>query len=264
MRKVNYSPVANGPLLLKLQERGIEMPYLLVLAHEVLRTPDAFLELLVGRDSDVVILDNGVVELGEPLEFEQLWKAASVVFPDYIVCPDIQYDAEATLQATAVWCEEYHSRSDFGAVKPALMGVAQGKSAAEAIKCAERLRDFTDAIGIPKLIKDRPAVVREVQHMGFEFIHLLGFGDPLCDFAAMCISAEVLGIDSAVPLHLALMGRECTVENLLNPPMRRNMYWGLLNYAEYDLSEELINRCVANIAQYNEIVKQEILHSMED
>ena len=69
---------------------------------------ETYARLCCTRGEDrMLILDNGAFELGEPLLFEDLERAARLAKPDYTIAPDYFGDMARTLQAVSDFCERW-------------------------------------------------------------------------------------------------------------------------------------------------------------
>ena len=127
-----------------------DRPYHMALAH------------LVGKDQEYtefyrqqaekgnyVILDNGVIETGKPMNIMQLVTCAKKIAADEIILPDVFQDDEATLNNA---CEAIPiARHELPGVK--LMAVPQGKTLEEWVDCARMLLEMDiDVLGIPKVL----------------------------------------------------------------------------------------------------------------
>ena len=199
--------------------------YHLVLAHEVLQHPEEYAVLFKGRGY-FTILDNGTVELGEPLPKEHLLKAAEIVHADVIALPDILEDSEGTIDRICEFlgelsAAEYHQLS--------FMAIPQGKTLEE---FASSVKDISNALGpkgvrlwgVPRAVANRTGtrshamtVIRAHQNRHSDigrvlsagpYIHLLGMSRNLGDDIECARHPAVLGIDSANPIVLGLQGRD--------------------------------------------------------
>jgi len=92
------------------------------------------------------MVDNGVVETGEPIDAEQLIKLAVDLRPSELIGPDYRDEADRTLRALEEFIPEF--RDQCRGIK--LMGVAHGKTFSEWIDSYKALTQMdVDVIGIP-------------------------------------------------------------------------------------------------------------------
>lgn len=112
----------------------------MALAHLVLQDPDYALHYRKAADEGRhVILDNGAFEMqenGRGLDVSQVLRAADLINATELICSDVLYDGQATVDATRAFIEEaddlYPGRFQF-------MGAVQGSSADEFTDCYEQL-----------------------------------------------------------------------------------------------------------------------------
>lgn len=97
-----------------------------------------FVEALeMGR---TVILDNGVFELGTAWDAEQFVQWVHKLKPTYYIVPDVLEDADATIQSFFSFIKCYP-------VLPSKrIGVAQGKSYDDLVKCYKAIEPYCDKI----------------------------------------------------------------------------------------------------------------------
>lgn len=96
--------------------------------------------VLNGR---TVILDNSIFELGEALTNAQLAEGVLELSPTYYIVPDCFDDYEETLFRFSSFLEEYPD------LPGRRMGVIQGRTVEELIKCYLFMSKHADKIGIP-------------------------------------------------------------------------------------------------------------------
>jgi hypothetical protein len=114
----------------------------LLLPEQLDRLPGDFIRSLKGYK----ILDNGIAEgMGTPIN--RLLQYIDDFLIDELVLPDIIQDCDETIASARTYAG---LKSRFPTLK--LMGVAQGKSMAEVLKCATALTymDHVDVIGFPR------------------------------------------------------------------------------------------------------------------
>lgn len=98
------------------------------------------------EEGKYTIIDNGVVEKGEPLPAEQLVELAARLKPSEIIGPDFRDDKDKTLEALESFIPLF--KKECANIK--LMGVVQGATFGEWIDCYKAItRMSVDVIGIP-------------------------------------------------------------------------------------------------------------------
>jgi len=208
-----YAPVVPLSIARMLKEAKILGNYHLLLAHDILAHPHEYREVYGHLQEDAfkyIILDNSVIELGEPLPPKDLLKAADIVKADVIVLPDVLRNKDATVEAVKAGIQE------LGGGKYALMALPQGEKYSSWQRCVEefdRIPGFSRAvttIGIPRNVR---------QHLGHSRVdaaifvkcilnpsnmHMFGFSNDVHDdMLATTTVRGVSGIDSAFPVWLA-------------------------------------------------------------
>lgn len=93
------------------------------------------------RQGDYLILDNSAHEFGKGNDAEQLLKQASALRAQEVVCPDILFDANGTVESTRTMLRyiEKHKEVWEEAGEPRLMIVPQGGNRTEWVKCLNNL-----------------------------------------------------------------------------------------------------------------------------
>jgi hypothetical protein len=197
-----FAPV--GPLVAQraLAEAGVLGDYQLLIAPVVLRQMEPYAHFYREDYPDNhIIMDNGVVELGYPLDPQQLYTACRIVDADVVVLPDTIDDGRMTAKQARVSLPAWRRLSPD--IKT--LGVVQGKTLEECIQCA---RDLV-AIGVDWLatskysavnLGTRRELVRELDQFGLP-IHVLGFSNNLIDDLMTTVASHhVRGIDSGSPI----------------------------------------------------------------
>lgn len=205
-----FAPVAPIGLLEKLAEEGLLGDYHLLLTHEILEEQGRF-KALFGPDSQYydgpnrcVILDNSVVECGQPAPIRDLMEAADVVHPNIIVLPDHLGDFSKTVVSSLRGYDKLANITN-----TPFMWVVQGQTREELAHSAMigyELPQVT-CLGVPKIITrdlgSRMPIVQSIRYMSENIpIHLLGFSDDLEDDINCARMPLVQGIDSNVPIRL--------------------------------------------------------------
>ena len=217
---VRFSPVGPIGLLEGLKELGILGDYLLLLAHEVNKTPKRYMELLKGAQSTYIILDNGVIELGQAVELGQMTAARDIIrdargwAPDMIVLPDVFDDMEGTITNAYFFHDIYMQNFEN------LMAIPHGKTWAQFMLCTQKLATLEGIKmwGIPRILQRNLGTRSWACHYATLQsrlpIHLLGFSGNTRDDICTCWG-DSIGIDSSLPLVLGQL--ELDLKALLEP-----------------------------------------------
>ncbi len=240
-----FAPVAPPLMLLDLKRKGTLGDYHLLLAHDVVAQKDLYKEVFDGKYRDgsdtrpFVIMDNSVIELGEPVSDEVMKEAISIVHTDLIVLPDAIADPERTLEMSTKAALSWVSFD-----VNACMVVPQGTTMNEFTDSAEQLMKLPGvrAWGVPRhatsKLKTRHHLTYSLMVLrpGFS-IHLLGFSDDLVDDISVARAIGVSGIDSAVPIRLGLHNIPFHTHIDSHPP--RGDYWETATTATPQVLENL-------------------------
>lgn len=210
-----FCVVAPTNILQGLQAHGMLGIHHLVLAHDIV-VPDKskiYDEIFGNRKwdpSELVILDNSVIETGNAVDLEMIADAMSICQPTCVVLPDVLLDYEKTvddcLSALDLWPKKLGDQAKF-------MYVPQGKNLCEFFASASEQKLLEDERithwGVPRnLVKQMNTKSRGIAcKMLYELnpkrsIHMLGFSDRMADDFACATFPEVASIDSAVPLRI--------------------------------------------------------------
>ncbi len=231
-----YSPIGPIRILEQLQQTSFLGNYLLLLTHDVLDNEESYVSLLddvrdfgdVG-EKDFVIVDNGVIELGKAMPFEEVVEAANYALAECIVMPDVLGDFQATRQAVMAEMGKM-VECDFP-----IMKVPQGKDLGEVVQCIEWLLQevsplypYRDYWGIPRWIANklssRAPVIDYINRVcEAPIIHLLGMSTNWEDDILCAHLPNVIGIDSANPILLGLGGHNPESNEYEHLP--RGNYW---------------------------------------
>jgi len=176
------------------------------------------------RDHSGVILDNGVIETGEP-RVKTLYKVAKAIEPFEVVCPDAFMDKDKTLKL-------FHAHAlELSAYANSVMVVPQGGSVQEWVECLrqmmgtdlwERIPQLT--IGIPKVLDKFPGgriaalswvrthCIRLTPYMGHPSrLHLLGQWSVMSQpIQAISYFPHIRSWDTTCPYAAALQGQVYT------------------------------------------------------
>ena len=252
-----YSPVGPIQILECLQAEGVLGNYLLLVAHDVLADDMGYSLLLdnmhdPGDADEFIIMDNGVIELGEAMPFGDVLNAAEIALPDCIVMPDILGEFAATRNLVEA------SMHMIVASPVPLMMVPQGQDLSGVVRCIDWLAEEIQPLwpdknywGIPRWIankcRTRAPVIDYINRLGMDpapKIHLLGMFDDWEDDLLCSIMLNVIGIDSANPIVRGLRGQQMATLPPVHVP--RGNYWE---------TETAINGCVLeNIAYVREAI----------
>ncbi len=211
-----YSPIAPITILQELQREEVLGNYLLLLAHDVLANEADYVFLMdemyiPGGVPELIIMDNGVIERGIAVPFDGVIAAADIAMATCVVMPDVLGDFKGTQEAVA---------AEMGAIRNCdypIMKVPQGSNFHEIVTCIEWLisympwGDDKEYWGIPRWIANnlgtRAQVIEYINRVRKKpMIHLLGMSDDWGDDQYCAQLPNVIGIDSANPLVLALNG----------------------------------------------------------
>lgn len=204
-----YSPIAPIDCLLKIQQSGFLGNYLVLLAHDVVANEEKYTKL-ISNFSGTIIMDNSLIELGEPVDIDTMLKALDITGANYAVLPDKLLDKDATIEASTTAARQW---KEIGLDADHVI-VAQGKTVDECIDCIEVIikelgPDYNFIISIPRALVDilgsRMPVIEALCHT--IPIHLLGFSSNYHDDIMCARHPNVLGIDSATPIRLAFEGK---------------------------------------------------------
>lgn len=238
----HFAAVAPLDIHRGLDEVGMLGTYQLLIATEVLKDPEAHSTFWLTQQADqYIILDNGVIETGQPLPMSELVRAAKAVGANAIVLPDAIDNAEATMRLSRRAASDYADLEEAGRE---LIGVVQGRDWGECLDCAAGLLEVVgvDRLAIPrgltKNLKTRSTLVAYLAETYHVLMHLLGFSDNIEDDIRSAVSNKlVIGIDAATPVWLGLQGRQVPVE-----PPRDSTGWGKRPGYFWSASSDLHNR----------------------
>jgi len=241
-----YSPIAPVHILQELLKQKQLSGYLLLLAHDVLAHPDEYQQLesdMYEQNLDTfVIMDNGVIERGAPVELSELLEAANLVDADVVVGPDVIGDLYATRR---LMNEQANTiRMDYP-----IMFIPQGRNEFDLHACCEfyantyeeiRSEPLTSYWGVPRWIANelgsrRPMIDIIRRYDPYACIHLLGMSKNISDDLMCSQLMGVIGIDSANPLVMA----------------HNNRVMGGADYVHFDRGNYWADAKVSSIMQHN-------------
>ena len=211
---VRYSPIAPLSLLQQLQAQGLLGNYLLLLAHEVLKDPRGYIDLIDEIENSIqhprfIIMDNGTIERGSPISAVELLEAANYVEASCVVTPDVVGDMVATKKL--IMDQGSLVSRDFP-----LMRIPQGSCYTDLMSCIDWLNTrlppngSPSYWGVPRWIANamvsRAPIIDYINEVCPKAqIHLLGMSQSLRDDQKCLRRKNVIGIDSANPIVMGLM-----------------------------------------------------------
>jgi hypothetical protein len=264
-----YCAVAPLQILSAMARRDVLPRSQLLLAHDIVKPEhkDGYRLLFDGKyfleqnktnyglypySRELVILDNSVVELGKPVEFDMIREATSIVKPDCIVLPDAYLDTDQTIancqEAIGPWNQGLKEFYDYRGVP--FMYLPQGKTKADFLRAAEAFATHPQIAwwGVPRNIVEYHGSRRWAIEMLHAMnpkrqIHMFGFSDDLVDDAICAQIPYVRSIDSAVPMRCAY---NRLVFNLSVKMPPRGDWWEKGEYSvnmgvDYDRAVSLFN-----------------------
>ena len=167
------------------------------------------------------MLDNGVYEVGKPLNCEDLIKVAEAVKADEIVLPDFLYRCKETLQAVTTFVQTVSKRFKYAAVP-------QGEDPLEWIECYNQLKHFDDIntlcipIWLQKRFGCRPSVVHYLLKKGWwarykehHLIGLDGLGELYCYgiYQGLFGKPLIRSVDTSLPFSRTAANLDVTFED---------------------------------------------------
>jgi len=226
-----FAPVAPADIIEQLDPdtRG---NYHLILAHDVVQHPEVY-HRVYNIFGMTVIMDNSVIELGKAVDLQMIGEAVKITGATTIVLPDVLEDADATIEsireAYPAWKEYFTGLlgdgNDWG-----FMIAPQGETIQDFARCADFFADYrkVNFWGVPrnvvKLHGSRREAIKIVQAVNHHRkVHLFGFSDNIVDDVLCARMYRVSGIDSAVPLRAASLGKDMSFDLMLP---RRGTWWG--------------------------------------
>lgn len=228
-----FAPVCPPAMYKALKAADLLGDYHLILAHDVANRPAEYLEVFgdATRKGMYIIMDNSLIELGQPVSAQVMLKAVSCLKPTVIVLPDHMKDANKTINASTRAAEEW----SFLGLGP-FMVVPQGTSLSELMMCAEALEKLpgVTAFGIGRFTADMLGtrqVLADMLHKEWPSmaIHLLGFSENLADDITCAQKPYIMGIDSAVPVRFGLKGIKLDLATYAEVNCPRGDYWQTAN-----------------------------------
>lgn len=242
----HFAPVVPLDVARFLRGQNLLGEYHLLLAHDVLRDPEAYREIYApvnGKPLDI-IMDNSLIELGYPMRVREVIEAAHIVGAKKVVLPDVLGDYKQTLEMVQEASCTFDKLPMDVTAGISMVAVVQGNSLRECCNCLVDYRKLHCAISIPRVLVEllgtRRDVIQQAFVLGFTDMHLLGFSDNIVDDVACTRMPGVKGIDSAVPIRAGAKGVCVSLDNpefstLVGP---RGDFWerNIESYTSYQLN----------------------------
>lgn len=203
-----------------------------------------------------VLLDNSLFELGDAMSPSRLLWGCEEIKPFWYVVPDAMNDTETTIARFENWKENYRSKA-YGLA----IGVVQGSTFSDLVRCYEYMANNADKVAIPflatayqnmfpgvknpleKATLGRNYLIKHLMANGiwrFDVpVHILGatlpgeFSDPL-------YSKYIESMDSSCPVVNGLIGKSISIDTSEKPSVRLN-----------DLIEEPVSKTQKELVLHN-------------
>lgn len=236
-----FAPVAPVNIVRQL-DPAASGDYHLLLAHDVAANSQPYRHWFGTHNNMTVIMDNSVIETGNAVDLKVVKAACDAVDVTTIVLPDVLLDGKATVEscttAIGLWPQVFrdylYAGSNHIQGRRGFMYVPQGKTLQEFAASAQALANHPDINfwGVPRNLVAKLGSRRDAINIVHALnphrrIHLLGFSDDICDDVICSKDRRVEGIDSAVPLRAASLGRSMSFD-LDMPP--RGDWWDTAAY----------------------------------
>jgi hypothetical protein len=225
------------------------------------------------RSDHLVIMDNGMIELGEAAA-GTLLSTAALIKPDEIICPDAANDKDKTIELCRTYVHECATCCK------RVMLVPQGRDVVEWCHCCREMLSMTMtstsvmpvSIGVTKLISQYPGgrfaalawLYNHIDTYGFEGIyenvHLLGLDIGVQEYMYLqAYFPQLRGCDSTWPYAAARQG-EYVHFSSVKPEMKEE-YWH--DGTAFGEDEEVICRTRINIAMMKAFLgtKPAVMHA---
>jgi hypothetical protein len=209
MFEAKFAPIASPSVIRRFAQIGIQQNYMFLLVHEVSKHPYEYRELV--RDVCAkfhtvdIIVDNGVIERGEPWEVEEIFATV-----EEIKCRGAKFciPHRDWLREDLRTCDAAHEDvPKIVRAKHIPLVIPQGATLNQVTYSMTRIGDLCPSYrwGIPRWMADefetRADLVRIIRtYWPMAGIHLLGFSNNFFDDMACCHLPGVVGIDSAMPV----------------------------------------------------------------
>jgi hypothetical protein len=229
LHMARFAPIASPRVMMELLNRDLQRNYMFLLVHQIKASRGAYdnvvRSVLMKYPATLVIIDNGVIELGDPLtmgdvlgEADLLKRSMSIALRGgellriFVPHRDWIGKMQPTLDAF---------KEDLPAILAAGLNpllIPQGANVSEVVSCVKAMAQFANKMtgagmwGIPRWMADkfgsRSYIVDQVRKIDrLRPIHLLGFSNNFWDDMACTHMTGVEGIDSAVPVWWGMYAR---------------------------------------------------------
>jgi hypothetical protein len=224
--------------------------YHLLLAHDVAHQPEEYSKVFNRLEKATLILDNSVIEMGIAAAPDIVRKAQKALCGGsnevVTVLPDFLGDGASTAEASIAAGHEWPHKD----IPGPYMVVPQGQTIGEFALCAKHLSHIPNVKwwGIPRYMVQTVGsrqrcidICRELKPTWK--IHLLGFSDDIIDDMAACRREEVVGIDSAVPLRMGMIGMPMSIDAMTDVvlPKRQEHWWEAASLYPFDETSTVAN-----------------------
>jgi len=210
-----FCVVAPTNILIGLKVHGMLGIHHLLLAHDVVKEENSnvYADIFEKRrwaDTELVIMDNSVIETGSAVDLNMIADAIAITQPTCVVLPDVLLNGQDTIRdcraALDLWPAKLGDRTKY-------MYVPQGKTMVEFIESASAPQLVDDERithwGCPRNIVgkwgeySRGLAIKILRELNPKRkIHMLGFSDRMRDDFLCATLPDVDSIDSAVPLRI--------------------------------------------------------------
>lgn len=159
------------------------------------------------------VLDNGAFELGASIDPRKYLELVQEIAPRIVVLPDVVNDVDATIAATKEFLDTVWEPTGMIDKAAGLMGVLQGQSPTDYLKCLDFYFENPDLeyIGVPYHLFYRPKFIRKYEidkrcrDQGVS-IHILGLPNPF-EIIELREIPEVVSLDTSLPVVSAKFNR---------------------------------------------------------
>jgi hypothetical protein len=201
------------------------------------------------------ICDNSAFEMGAPMPFDSVLKAAHLLNADEIVCPDSFKNGQKTIDTTAEFIDYLKNIGELGKFK--LMGVVQGSDMVDWHNCLNYMNNEPEinVIGFSyvgcsafdsNLMDARIKAVHASMTLSkvVKPIHLLGIGANPLELRYYEPSSSIRSCDTSIPVVEGLAGnRFDPVAGLTTPKLSRPS-----NFFDVDIDAQQMDNIIHNIS----------------
>ena len=118
-----------------------------------------------GRE---IVLENSIFELEEAFDPDRFAYWVTRLKPHWYIIPDVLEDCDQTIKNVEDWVENYSKPNQFNWFNSKSIGVVQGKSYAEIVKCYQAIEPLVDKVAISfdySFFRDIPGEYPTKYHM---------------------------------------------------------------------------------------------------